>query len=96
MTEYTPGQIAWAARLVCMSTGIDPDCTHHTYPALWHTYEDDARRLLAELERQQVKAVPNSMPDTPEGNENTGWTHETVRLYSTVYACFPVCPEYSE
>ena len=57
MTKYTPGQIEWAARLLCKSQGINPDQLSEwpDYHFVWEHETPQARRLLAELERQGVR-----------------------------------------
>ena len=59
MTDFTPQQLEWAARLLCVAHGIDPDAQDYKEKCAWQERDtlEEARRLLAELERQRVRAM---------------------------------------
>ena len=86
MTDFTDGQLEWAARVVCAIDGIDAD-----HPSLhlrdmptprWTFKLRAARRLLAELERQGVKAM------SFEDGRQVGFVDWKERFYHS-----PICPD---
>ena len=65
MTDPTDKQLEWTARLLCVAENVDPDgpdkdlSRSFQFPDNWEMRLKAARRMLAELERQGVKATPS-------------------------------------
>ena len=89
MAEPTDRQIEWAARVLCAAwlnedpdDGIDEDGNRCP---LWESYTKEARRFLAELERQHLKVTPDM--------QRKGMTIGEACDWEVLHARFPVCPD---
>lgn len=89
MTDITAKQEEWAARLLCVADGLDPDENMLPSSVLvspqWQDPEvlKAGRRLLAELERQGVKVTSHLTPS--KTGRQTFW-HED-------HDAAPICPD---
>lgn len=96
MTPYTPtdAQLEWAARLLCVAQGVNADALSEwpDFHFVWEHETPQARRLLAEFERQEVKvtkAFPVPIPDDNWGD----WTPDAKDVWFKAHDAAPLCPE---